>query len=33
MDFYRIADERIAENWQIIDMTALRKQIESIGPD
>ncbi len=31
MGFYRIADERIAEHWEVTDSAALRDQIEPPG--
>lgn len=30
MDFFRLDGGKLAENWQIMDMTGLRKQIEAI---
>lgn len=30
MDFFTVEDGRMAENWQILDMTGLRKQVEAI---
>ena len=30
MDFFRLDGGKIAESWQILDLTGLRKQIEAI---